>query len=124
MGKEDRRNHPILVHCNKGKHRTGCLIGCLRKIQHWSLASVFDEYRRFSWPKSRELDLQCIEAFDIRKVWWMLKREPEKWRWLPKWDVVYEAWLPLTIVAPLKCEEGRQALWQGKGEEEEEEEGK
>ena len=29
----DRRHHPVLVHCNKGKHRTGCLIGCLRKIQ-------------------------------------------------------------------------------------------
>ena len=23
----DTRNHPVLVHCNKGKHRTGCLIG-------------------------------------------------------------------------------------------------
>ena len=26
----DKRNHPVLVHCNKGKHRTGCLIGFLR----------------------------------------------------------------------------------------------
>ena len=32
----DVRNHPLLIHCNKGKHRTGCLIGCLRKVQHWS----------------------------------------------------------------------------------------
>ncbi len=32
----DTRNHPILIHCNKGKHRTGCLIGCLRKVQNWS----------------------------------------------------------------------------------------
>lgn len=22
----------MLVHCNKGKHRTGCLIGCFRKV--------------------------------------------------------------------------------------------
>jgi tyrosine-protein phosphatase SIW14 len=29
----DTRNHPILVHCNKGKHRVGCLVGCLRKLQ-------------------------------------------------------------------------------------------
>jgi len=29
----DTRTHPVLVHCNKGRHRTGCLIGCLRKIQ-------------------------------------------------------------------------------------------
>ena len=26
----------MLIHCNKGKHRTGCLIGCIRKIQRWS----------------------------------------------------------------------------------------
>eukprot|EP00124_Ichthyophonus_hoferi_P005460 Ihof_evm1s798 gene=Ihof_evmTU1s798 len=32
----DVRNHPILIHCNKGKHRTGCLVGCLRKVQNWS----------------------------------------------------------------------------------------
>ena len=29
----DRRRHPVLVHCNKGRHRTGCLVGCIRKIQ-------------------------------------------------------------------------------------------
>lgn len=39
----DRRNHPILIHCNKGKHRTGCLIGCIRRLQSWSLTSIFDE---------------------------------------------------------------------------------
>ncbi|CDW98629.1 hypothetical protein [Sporisorium scitamineum] len=57
----DRRNHPILIHCNKGKHRTGCLIGCLRKLQQWSLTTIFDEYRRFSWPKSRSMDQEFIE---------------------------------------------------------------
>ena len=39
----DCATHPILVHCNKGKHRTGCLIGCLRKIQHWSHISICEE---------------------------------------------------------------------------------
>jgi tyrosine-protein phosphatase SIW14 len=28
----DPTHHPILVHCNKGKHRTGSLIGCFRKV--------------------------------------------------------------------------------------------
>ena len=28
----DPRNHPLLIHCNQGKHRTGCLVGCLRKV--------------------------------------------------------------------------------------------
>jgi tyrosine-protein phosphatase SIW14 len=60
----DRRNHPILIHCNKGKHRIGCLVGCLRKIQHWSLVSIFDEYKRFTGAKVREADLEFIETFD------------------------------------------------------------
>ncbi|KAI8909100.1 tyrosine phosphatase family-domain-containing protein [Gorgonomyces haynaldii] len=64
----DTRNHPILIHCNKGKHRTGCLVGCLRKIQHWTLTSIFDEYRRFSYPKARSMDQQFIELFDETKV--------------------------------------------------------
>ncbi|CEO97843.1 hypothetical protein PBRA_005957 [Plasmodiophora brassicae] len=48
----DTRNHPVLIHCNKGKHRTGCLVGCYRKVQKWSMTAVFDEYRRFAHPKS------------------------------------------------------------------------
>lgn len=47
----DPSNHPILVHCNKGKHRVGCLVGILRKYQKWSMASIFDEYRRFAGQK-------------------------------------------------------------------------
>ncbi|XVF31818.1 hypothetical protein REPUB_Repub17cG0026300 [Reevesia pubescens] len=42
----DVRNHPVLIHCKRGKHRTGCLVGCLRKLQRWCLSSVFDEYQR------------------------------------------------------------------------------
>eukprot|EP00298_Acanthocystis_sp_HF-20_P008315 c17606_g1_i1.p1 GENE.c17606_g1_i1~~c17606_g1_i1.p1 ORF type:complete len:223 (+),score=93.71 c17606_g1_i1:23-691(+) len=56
-------NHPILIHCNKGKHRTGCVVGCLRKIQNWSLTAIFDEYKRFAGTKGRVLDLQFIELF-------------------------------------------------------------
>ncbi|KAH8938230.1 hypothetical protein BDL97_16G070700 [Sphagnum fallax] len=61
----DVKNHPILIHCNKGKHRTGCLVGCLRKVQNWSLTSIFDEYRRFAGAKVRMLDQQFMELFDI-----------------------------------------------------------
>ncbi|KAI8923371.1 tyrosine phosphatase family-domain-containing protein [Entophlyctis helioformis] len=60
----DRNNHPILIHCNKGKHRIGCLVGCLRKLQKWSMASIFDEYRRFSGTKLRIADQEFIEVFD------------------------------------------------------------
>eukprot|EP00128_Syssomonas_multiformis_P011185 Colp12_sorted_trinity150504_noHs@23074 len=75
----DSRTHPILIHCNKGKHRTGCLVGCVRKMQHWSHTSVCDEYRRFSHPKSRTLDQQFIELFDTSLV----SHDPaHKPRWL------------------------------------------
>lgn len=60
----DTRNYPILIHCNKGKHRTGVLAGCVRKIQGWTLTSIFDEYRRFAGTKVRMLDQQFIELFD------------------------------------------------------------
>ncbi|KAI9209278.1 protein-tyrosine phosphatase [Polychytrium aggregatum] len=59
----DVRNHPILLHCNKGKHRIGCLVGCLRKLQNWSMTSIFDEYRRFAGPSIRIADQEFIEVF-------------------------------------------------------------
>ncbi|KAG6645332.1 hypothetical protein I3843_08G111100 [Carya illinoinensis] len=60
----DVRNHPVLIHCKRGKHRTGCLVGCLRKFQNWCLSSVFEEYQRFAGAKSREIDLTFLETFD------------------------------------------------------------
>ncbi|KAK6347670.1 hypothetical protein TWF718_005509 [Orbilia javanica] len=69
----DKRNHPILIHCNKGKHRTGCIVGCLRKIQKWTLCNVFDEYRRFSHPKERVLDEQVIELWEDSQLLAMAK---------------------------------------------------
>ena len=59
----DVRNHPVLVHDDKGKHRAGVLIGCLRKIQGWSLASIFHEYALFTRGSIRLLDMQWIEFF-------------------------------------------------------------
>eukprot|EP01099_Mayorella_cantabrigiensis_P007862 TRINITY_DN7149_c0_g1_i1.p1 TRINITY_DN7149_c0_g1~~TRINITY_DN7149_c0_g1_i1.p1 ORF type:complete len:269 (-),score=17.28 TRINITY_DN7149_c0_g1_i1:18-824(-) len=72
----DVGNHPILIHCNKGKHRTGCLVGCLRKIQRWSLTYIFDEYRRFAGAKIRLLDQQFIELFDHSNVHFKLSSAP------------------------------------------------
>ncbi|EFJ30403.1 hypothetical protein SELMODRAFT_267170 [Selaginella moellendorffii] len=46
-------------------HRTGCLVGCLRKLQRWSLTAIFDEYRRFAGTKVRMLDQQFMELFDV-----------------------------------------------------------
>ncbi|XP_050894338.1 tyrosine-protein phosphatase DSP3 [Lathyrus oleraceus] len=61
----DVRNHPVLIHCKRGKHRTGCVVGCFRKMQNWCLSSVFEEYQRYAGAKSRTMDLTFIEMFDI-----------------------------------------------------------
>lgn len=96
------KNHPVLIHCKRGKvrfllifsslsykwhwqlkysynsvncfpsyyvqHRTGCLVGCLRKLQKWCLSSVFDEYQRFAAAKARVSDQRFVELFDVSSL--------------------------------------------------------
>ncbi|KAK3128665.1 hypothetical protein QOZ80_6BG0464930 [Eleusine coracana subsp. coracana] len=64
----DPKNQPLLIHCKRGKHRTGCLVGCLRKLQKWCLSSVFDEYHRFAAAKARITDLRFMELFDVSSL--------------------------------------------------------
>ncbi|XP_008803518.1 probable tyrosine-protein phosphatase DSP4 [Phoenix dactylifera] len=64
----DVRNHPLLIHCKRGKHRTGCVVGCLRKLQRWCLSSIFDEYQRFAAAKARVSDQRFMELFDISSL--------------------------------------------------------
>lgn len=64
----DVHNHPLLIHCKRGKHRTGCLVGCLRKLQKWCLSSVFDEYQRFAAAKARISDQRFMELFDVSNL--------------------------------------------------------
>jgi hypothetical protein len=64
----DPAARPLLVHCNKGKHRTGCVIAALRRIRGWALGAIFAEYLIFAGSKSRLEDQLLIESFD-----------PEKW---------------------------------------------
>lgn len=61
----DVRNHPVLIHCKRGKHRTGCLVGCFRKLQNWCLSSVYEEYQHFAGVKSRITDQKFIESFEV-----------------------------------------------------------
>ncbi|XP_071697796.1 inositol diphosphatase DSP3-like [Rutidosis leptorrhynchoides] len=61
----DVRNHPVLIHCKRGKHRTGCFVGCLRKLQNWCLSSVLEEYKLYAGEKSREMDLRFLETYDV-----------------------------------------------------------
>eukprot|EP00293_Proteomonas_sulcata_P020169 CAMPEP_0184314552 /NCGR_PEP_ID=MMETSP1049-20130417/75317_1 /TAXON_ID=77928 /ORGANISM="Proteomonas sulcata, Strain CCMP704" /LENGTH=183 /DNA_ID=CAMNT_0026632531 /DNA_START=59 /DNA_END=607 /DNA_ORIENTATION=- len=61
---------PILIHCTKGTYRTGCVVGCLRKLEQWSLTSIFDEYRRYAGAKVHNLDQQFIEFFKPAAEHW------------------------------------------------------
>ena len=55
----------MLIHCNKGKSRTGCVVGCYRKLQNWSTSAIFEEYYRHAGDSSTTLiDQQYIELFD------------------------------------------------------------
>lgn len=60
----DPSNYPMLIHCNKGKHRTGCMTACFRKVCGWTDEAVIEEYVKYSTPKDRELDKAFIRRFD------------------------------------------------------------
>ena len=71
----DRTNHPILVHCNKGKHRTGCTIALFRRILGLDMDAVRDEYHTYAGKKARFLDEVFFENFDLNLVMWMARQE-------------------------------------------------
>ncbi|PKI82343.1 protein-tyrosine-phosphatase [Malassezia vespertilionis] len=62
----DQRHLPVLVHCNKGKYRVGCLVGCVRRLQGWSHINILEEYARFAGDKIA--DEEFIEMFDLSRV--------------------------------------------------------
>jgi len=67
----DPSNRPLLIHCNEGKHRTGTVVGLLRRHRGWALSSVLDEYILYAGAKARVADQIFIEHFDPDpKVFW------------------------------------------------------
>ncbi|KAK4034705.1 tyrosine phosphatase family-domain-containing protein [Parachaetomium inaequale] len=64
----DRRNHPLLIHCNHGKHRTGCVIGIIRKLSGWNLSNIITEYKAYAEPKTRECDISYITGFELANI--------------------------------------------------------
>ncbi|KAK4551965.1 tyrosine-protein phosphatase siw14 [Recurvomyces mirabilis] len=64
----DAENYPLHIHCNQGKHRTGCLIACLRKIQRRPMCDILLEYYTYAYPKARPGDVELIKAFDPEAV--------------------------------------------------------
>jgi len=85
----DASRYPLLVHCDKGRNRTGCIIGCMRKLQGWATTSVLSEYEQFTKEKARLLDRQMLDLFDedeflstVRESILSGKLQPPSW--LPK----------------------------------------
>ncbi|KAI1135871.1 tyrosine phosphatase family-domain-containing protein [Hypoxylon sp. FL0543] len=67
----NRKNYPLLIHCNQGKHRTGCVVGVLRKTIEWDTNSIIREYTKYAEPKVRETDVKYITNFrlsDLKKA--------------------------------------------------------
>ncbi|KAL2020551.1 hypothetical protein VTK56DRAFT_8351 [Thermocarpiscus australiensis] len=64
----DRRNHPLLIHCNHGKHRTGCVVAVLRKLSGWDLNNIISEYKSYADPKARDCDIRYITGFEPASI--------------------------------------------------------
>ncbi|GAB1313456.1 tyrosine-protein phosphatase siw14 [Madurella fahalii] len=64
----DRRNHPLLIHCNHGKHRTGCVVAVVRKLSGWDLGNIISEYKSYAEPKARECDIKYIMGFQLADI--------------------------------------------------------
>jgi tyrosine-protein phosphatase SIW14 len=58
-------NYPLLIHCNKGKHRTGCTVGALRKVLGWNMENIVKEYHQYAGRKARVWDERFLEVLDI-----------------------------------------------------------
>ena len=44
----------------------GTVMGCLRKLQRWSLTAIFEEYRRYAGTKVRLLNEQVFYTSAFR----------------------------------------------------------
>ncbi|SPO03329.1 uncharacterized protein DNG_06011 [Cephalotrichum gorgonifer] len=64
----DKSNHPVLIHCNRGRHRTGSVVGVIRKLYGWDLSTVLAEYHSFASPKPREADISYLTDVEPREL--------------------------------------------------------
>lgn len=59
-------SHPVMLVCKSGRALTGVVVACLRKLQKWSMTSIFEEYRRYSGgSRLQPQQEQFIEIYDI-----------------------------------------------------------
>lgn len=70
-------NQPILIHCNKGKHRTGCVVASFRALAahnertDWTApgGDFIAEYVRHSEPKQRQADVEFMQKLSARDMY-------------------------------------------------------
>ncbi|KAF2461610.1 protein-tyrosine phosphatase [Lineolata rhizophorae] len=60
-------NWPLLIHCNKGKHRTGCAVACYQQYVNGkkTVDCSLEEYTTYAGKKARKMDEMFIEGFDV-----------------------------------------------------------
>ncbi|KAF2759620.1 hypothetical protein EJ05DRAFT_437209 [Pseudovirgaria hyperparasitica] len=61
----DETNYPMLIHCNKGKHRTGCTVGAWRKLHGSSMHEILGEYRTYAGNKARPNDEVFLTKLNV-----------------------------------------------------------
>jgi len=59
----DPANQPTLLFCSNGKVRTGCVVGCLRKLMGWSIVSILHELEQATDGEANLADQLFIEQF-------------------------------------------------------------
>lgn len=64
----DETKRPLLVHCNKGKHRTGCMVAAFCKLQGTEEERVVADYHEFAQSKARDLDIAFIRDLKVGAV--------------------------------------------------------
>lgn len=69
-----------------GRHRTGAVIGCLRKLQGWSFASLVDEYQRFTGIAGERSNVELlVENFSLVPLKQLLKIKANSNEPVPQW---------------------------------------
>ena len=64
----DDTKRPLLIHCNKGKHRTGCMTACFRKLHGMNDVHAITEYHEYARPKARAYDVAFISRTNTEEI--------------------------------------------------------
>lgn len=75
----DARKLPLFLHCRDGSHNTGLVVMCLRRLQNWSLPTIYDEFTRYT--KGNEISFkeqQFVESFHAKVT---IPLETPRWLW-------------------------------------------